>query len=68
MLDTLLGGEFAQAGTRARRFDGCVVSAVLMTGTFASSTPLTGLVTGRDRRADPGAVDIAAVRAEQRDP
>ena len=41
--------SFAQVGNaRSAASTACVVSAVLITGIFASSTPLTGLVTGRD--------------------
>src|ERR1700731_1734553 len=49
MLERCLGVSFAQAGNaRSAASTACVVSAVLMRGIFASSTPLTGLVTGRD--------------------
>ena len=49
MLERALAVSLAQAGNaRSAASTACVVSAVLMTGIFASSTPLTGLVTGFD--------------------
>ena len=49
ILERCLAVNFAQAGNaRSAASTACVVSAVLMTGILASSTPLTGLVTGRD--------------------
>ncbi len=48
MLERCLAVSLAQAGkARSAASTACVVSAVLITGTFASSTPLTGLVTER---------------------
>src|ERR1700732_4298715 len=55
MLERCLAVNFAQAGNaRSAASTACVASAVLMTGTFASSTPLTGLVTGLDGVPTPG--------------
>jgi hypothetical protein len=49
MLERCFAVSFAQAGNaRSAASTAFVVSAVLMTGTFASSILLTGLVTGRD--------------------
>src|SRR5262245_33489668 len=49
MLERCFAVSLAQAGkARSAACTACVVSAVLMTGTFASSSPFTGLVTGRD--------------------
>jgi hypothetical protein len=47
MLERCLAVSLAQAGNaRSAASTACVASAVLIFGTFASSTPLTGLVTG----------------------
>src|ERR1700722_6058016 len=47
ILERCFAVSLAQAGNaRSAASTACVASAVLMTGTFASSTPLTGLVTG----------------------
>ena len=49
ILERCLAVSLAQAGNaRSAASTACVASAVLMTGIFASSTPLTGLVTGLD--------------------
>ena len=47
------------------RLDRAVASSVISRGTFASSMPFTGLVTG-SRRSGPGAVDEAAVAQQRR--